>query len=152
MEWTGARYADQPTVEVQTWIDAPPERVWALVSDIELMPSMSSELQSVEWLDGASGPTVGARFTGRSKHESLGEWATTSHVIECEPGRMFAWAVEDPANPTATWRFRLEPKDGGTQLSQGGTTQTQLCSASHELMSGVRGTGSMGTSNLSVAT
>ena len=36
----------------------------------------------------------------------LGEWATTSHVIECEPERVLAWAVEDPANPAAIWRFR----------------------------------------------
>ena len=118
MEWTGARYADNPTVRVQTWIDALPGRVWQLVSDIELMPTMSQELQSVEWLDGAGGPAVGAKFIGRSKHESLGEWATTSHVIECEPQRVFAWAVEDPANPTAIWRFRLEPKNGGTELSE----------------------------------
>jgi hypothetical protein len=92
--------------------------VWELVSDIELMPTMSQELQSVEWLGGASEPAVGAKFIGRSKHESLGEWATTSHVIECEPERVFAWAVEDPANPTAIWRFRLEPKNGGTELSE----------------------------------
>jgi uncharacterized membrane protein len=118
MEWTGARYADTPTVEVQTWIDAPPQRVWALVSDVELMPSMSSELRSVEWLDGATKAAVGARFIGHSKHEALGEWSTTSYVIEFEPERVFAWAVADPANPTATWRFRLEPKDGGTQLWQ----------------------------------
>ena len=118
MEWTGARYADNPTVQVQTWIGASPRRVWELVSDIELMPTMSQELQSVEWLDGASEPAVGAKFIGRSKHESLGEWATTSHVIECEPERVFAWAVEDPANPTAIWRFRLEPKNGGTELSE----------------------------------
>jgi uncharacterized membrane protein len=117
MEWTGARYADKPTVEVQIWIDAPPQRVWALVCDVELMPSMSSELQSVEWLDDMSRPAVGARFVGRSKHEALGEWATTSHVVEFEPERVFAWAVGDPHNPTAIWRFRLEPKDGGTQLS-----------------------------------
>lgn len=118
MEWTGARYADNPTVQVQTWIGASQRRVWELVSDIELMPTMSQELQSVEWLDGASEPAVGAKFIGRSKHESLGEWATTSHVIECEPERVFAWAVEDPANPTAIWRFRLEPKNGGTELSE----------------------------------
>jgi uncharacterized membrane protein len=118
MEWTGARYADNPTVQVQTWISALPGRVWQLVSDIELMPTMSQELQSVEWLDGAGEPAVGAKFIGRSKHESLGEWATTSHVIECEPQRVFAWAVEDPANPTAIWRFRLEPKNGGTELSE----------------------------------
>jgi uncharacterized membrane protein len=118
MEWTGARYADNPTVQVQTWIGASQRRVWELVSDIELMPTMSQELQSVEWLDGASEPAVGAKFIGRSKHESLGEWATTSHVIECEPQRVFAWAVEDPANPTAIWRFRLEPENGGTELSE----------------------------------
>jgi uncharacterized protein YndB with AHSA1/START domain len=118
MEWTGARYSDTPTVEVHTWIDAPPERVWAVVSDIELMPGMSDELQSVEWLDGVTGPAVGARFIGRSKHESFGEWATTSHVIECDPPRVFAWAVVDPDEPTAIWRFRLEPSGGGTELSQ----------------------------------
>jgi hypothetical protein len=77
MEWTGARYADKPNVEVQTWIDASPERVWELVSDIELMPTMSQELQSIEWLDGATEPAVGARFVGHSKHEALGEWSTT---------------------------------------------------------------------------
>ncbi|MFC8513341.1 SRPBCC family protein [Streptomyces sp. NPDC057257] len=118
MKWTGARYTDKPTVEVRTWIDAPPERVWALVADIGLMPSMSRELQSVEWLDGATGPVVGARFLGRSKHEAFGEWATTSHVIECEPGRVLAWAVEDPADPTAIWRFRVHAGDGGTELSE----------------------------------
>ncbi len=118
MEWTGARYADKPTVAVQTWIDASPQRVWELVSDVQLMTTMSPELQSIEWLDGATGPAVGARFVGRSKHEALGEWSTTSHVVEYEPERLFAWAVEDPKNPTAIWRFRLEPKDGGTELSQ----------------------------------
>ncbi|OXM72685.1 MULTISPECIES: SRPBCC family protein [Amycolatopsis] len=118
MEWTGARYADTPTVEVRTWIDAPPERVWALVSDIGLMPEMSDELQSVDWLDGATGPAPGARFVGRSKHEAFGEWVTTSEIVEFEPGRVFAWAVGDPDEPSATWRFRVEPRDGGTELSQ----------------------------------
>jgi uncharacterized protein YndB with AHSA1/START domain len=118
MEWTGARYADKPSVEVQTWIDAPPRRVWELVADIELMPTLSGELQSVEWLDGVTKAAVGARFVGHSKHEALGTWSTTSVVIECDPEQVLAWAVQDPQNPTAIWRFRLTPKDGGTELSQ----------------------------------
>jgi hypothetical protein len=61
---------------------------------------------------------VGARFVGRSKHEALGEWSTTSHIVEYEPERVFSWAVEDPNHPTAVWRFRLKPVDGGTELSQ----------------------------------
>ncbi|MFB7246711.1 cyclase [Streptomyces populi] len=118
MEWTGARYADQPTVDVRTRIDAPPRRVWDLVSDIRLMPDLSAELQSVEWLDGVTAPRVGARFVGRSRHESLGEWETTSYVVECEPCRTFAWAVGDPEHPSALWRFVLEEADGGTELTQ----------------------------------
>jgi uncharacterized membrane protein len=118
VEWTGACYADKPTVEVPIWIAAPPERVWELVSDIELMPRLSDELQSVEWLDGATGPALGARWVGSSKHEALGEWATTSHVVEYEPLRVFAWAVEDLDNPSAIWRFTLEPQDGGTLLRE----------------------------------
>jgi uncharacterized protein YndB with AHSA1/START domain len=118
MEWTGARYADTPTVEVRTWIDAPPARVWELVSDTTLMPAMSPELQSVEWLDGAAAPAPGARFAGRSRHEAMGEWETVSHVVDFERERVFGWAVGDPAQPSARWRFRLEPKDGGTELSE----------------------------------
>ncbi len=67
---------------------------------------------------GRSEPSVGARFVGHNKHEALGEWSTTSEVIECDPERAFAWAVENRDNPTAIWRFSLLPKDGGTQLTQ----------------------------------
>lgn len=118
MDWTGARYADKPTVEVRTQIAAPPSQVWKFVSDIGLIPGTSPELQAVEWLDGATGPALGARFTGRNQNEARGEWTTTSQIVEFEPERVFGWAVEDPANPSALWRFRLEPKDDGTELSE----------------------------------
>lgn len=118
MEWTGARYADNPSVEVTTWIDAPPERVWQLVSDIGLMPAMSDELQSVAWLDGVTGPALGARFSGHNRHDAMGEWSTTSYVVRYEPPTAFAWAVSDPEHPSATWRFTVAPDNGGTTLSQ----------------------------------
>ncbi|MFR9728410.1 SRPBCC family protein [Saccharopolyspora sp. MS10] len=117
MEWTGARLADQPEAQVRTWIAASPEQVWPVVSDIALLPAASTELRSVQWLDGATGPAVGARFLGHNRNELLGEWTTTSHVVECAPGRAFAWAVQDPANPIATWRFALSPREGGTELA-----------------------------------
>ena len=119
MEWTGARYADTPTVEVRRRIGASPQRVWELVTDIGLMPRLSDELQSVEWRDGAAGPTVGARFVGRSRHASFGTWETTSYVVECAAPRVFAWAVSDPELPSAVWRFTLDAhEDGSTDLTQ----------------------------------
>ena len=117
VEWTGARYSDCPTVEVSTWIDADPDRVWGLVSDIQLMPTFSDELQSVEWADGASGPRLGAKFVGHNKHDAFGQWSTTSHIVSFDKPHEFAWAVGDPDNPAATWRFQLTPRDGGTTLT-----------------------------------
>ena len=118
MEWTGARHADRPTVEVPIEIDAPPERVWAIVSDIETMPGASPELQAVEWLDGRSGPGLEARFAGHNRHDAFGEWSTVSVIVAYDPPRVFAWAVGDPEIPAAIWRFSLEPRDGGTLLRQ----------------------------------
>jgi hypothetical protein len=104
-------------VEASTWIDADPARVWSLISDITLMPTLSNELQSVEWADGADGPRVGARFVGHSDHQAFGQWSTTSQIVACDQPREFAWAVGEPHNPSATWRFRLTPRDGGTSLN-----------------------------------
>lgn len=118
VEFTGIRYADVPTLQVETYIDASPGRIWEIVSDIHLLPPLSSELQSVEWQDGATGPSVGARFIGHNKHDAMGEWQTTSIVTECEAPRVFTWAVSDPDTPTAVWRFTLEPKGEGTVLRQ----------------------------------
>jgi uncharacterized membrane protein len=119
VEWTGARYADRPTVEASTWIDAPVARVWSFVADLSVMPRLSGELQAVEWLDGEKEPGVGARFLGSNKHPSLGEWTTTSIVIEYEAQRVFTWAVGNPDEPAALWRYTAEHgARGGTKLSQ----------------------------------
>jgi carbon monoxide dehydrogenase subunit G len=118
MEWTGARYADTPTVEAETWIDAAPDHVWAVVSDIEVMPALSTELQSVAWRDG-TGPAVGNTFVGRNRHDAMGEWETTSRIVECEPPRVFAWAVQGiDDDVSSSWRYTLEPAGGGTRLRQ----------------------------------
>ena len=118
MEWTGQVYADTPTVAAQIYIEAPPERVWPLVSDIHLMPELSAELQGVSWLDGAAAPAAGRRFAGRNANEYRGTWETISTVIECDEPRRFAWAVGDPGHPMATWRFTLRPDGAGTVLEQ----------------------------------
>jgi hypothetical protein len=105
------KYADGPTVEVQAVIDAPPKAVWALVSDITTPTRFSEELQEARWIDDQ-------RFVGRSFHPATGEWETTCSVVARRPEREFGWVVGDPAQPSAAWRFTLEPADGGTLLRQ----------------------------------
>jgi uncharacterized protein YndB with AHSA1/START domain len=111
------KYADGPTVEVDTLISAPIERVWDLVADIELPARFSSEFLGARWMDGE--PAVGARFTGRNHHDAIGEWETTCYVTRYDPPRSFAWAVTDADAPSATWWFDLHAEAGGTRLHQG---------------------------------
>jgi len=112
------RYSDCPSVEVDVHIDSTPDRVWPLISDINLPARFSTEFQGAQWLDGKTGPRVGARFAGRNRHQAIGEWETTSVVVACEERRVFAWAVGDPEYPSATWSFELEPEEGGSRLRQ----------------------------------
>ena len=99
-------------------IDAPADVVWALVSDIQLPARFSSEFRGAEWLDGATEPALAARFVGRNQHSAIGDWETVSTVVEFEPGRVFGWAVGDPDQPSARWRFTLTPEGSQTRLSQ----------------------------------
>lgn len=117
MEWTGARYADAPTVSADILIDAPPDAVWRVVADPVRAPEFSDELQRVEWID-TGPPAVGMRFRGFNRHPAFGEWDVESHVIACEPNREFAWAVWNPADPAAVWRFTLTPEGEQTRLTQ----------------------------------
>jgi uncharacterized protein YndB with AHSA1/START domain len=111
------KYADGPTVEVETLVHAPIERVWALVTDIGLPARFSSEFVGATWLD--DGPRLSARFVGRSRHEALGEWETTCTVTRYEPRRAFGWDVSDPENPSSSWWFEVEQEPDGVRLRQG---------------------------------
>ncbi|KAA0018446.1 SRPBCC family protein [Antrihabitans cavernicola] len=104
------RYRDCPTVEVAVRVVATPAAVWSLVSDIGFPVSFSTELQSVEWLSGATTLAVGNRFRGNNVHPALGNWSTDSEVIEVEEGRRWVWQVENwEGKVSATWGFEVDP-------------------------------------------
>jgi len=105
-----------PEAFVSVDISAPPERVWELITDISLMPRFSTELLSTAWAEGFGGPALGAQFLGTNRHPVIGEWTTRSEIVEFDPPRRFAWAVGDPGNPAAVWRFSVSPTAEGTQL------------------------------------
>ena len=51
---------------------APPEKIWDLVSDVTKIGRYSPETFEAEWLDGATGPAVGAKFRGHVKRNGKG--------------------------------------------------------------------------------
>lgn len=107
-----------PGISVEIDIAAPPEQVWEFVSDINIPARFSDEFQGADWVD-TDGPHEGASFIGRNERKEAGRvWQTTSYVVVCDPPRIFAWHVNDRDQPSARWRFELEPIPGGTRLSQ----------------------------------
>lgn len=99
-------------------IAAPPEKVYALVSDITRMGEWSPECRSCRWVRGATGPTVGARFKARNKGRRGPPWFNTPTVTAAEPGREFAFNRSGPGMGSYTWRYRLEPTAKGTTLTE----------------------------------
>ena len=108
------RFADSPTAGASVHVEAPPATVWAFVTDLDVLAKFSDEFQGGDWLDPSTGPGPGKRFHGRNENPRA-SWDVTCTVTEWEPDRAFAWCVEDPSHPAATWRFTLEPDGDGTR-------------------------------------
>jgi len=101
-------------IEVTEQVKATPAAVWALVSDVTRMGEWSPETTKVTWIDGASGPVVGARFKGTNKR-SFARWSTRCEVIEAEPGAAFSFRVGQ--GPT-TWTYRLAAMGEGCRVTE----------------------------------
>lgn len=93
-------------------ITAPPEEVWAVVSDVTRMPEWSPELRRLFVL-GRGEPRVGMLLLGINRRGYVA-WPTTSRVVRLEPGRAVAWKTRESG---ATWTYELEELGGGTRLT-----------------------------------
>ena len=105
--------------EVTVHIDAPPEEVWDLVSDVTRIGEFSPETFEAEWLGGATGPEVGARFRGHVKRNGRGPtyWAECT-VKKVEPNQVFEFAVGPKGKAINTWGYQLEPAGDGTDVTE----------------------------------
>ena len=99
-------------------INRAPAEVFAAVADITRTGEWSPECMSGRWVDGASGPAVGAKFEGDNKVVIAGipmkKWTTTSEVTAYAPGEVFEFVAEG----FTTWRYELEPTGAGTKLTE----------------------------------
>jgi hypothetical protein len=102
--------------EVSTLVAASPEDVYALVADVTRTPEFSPEVVSCTWLDGATGPAVGARFEAVNRSEAGKTWKNRPVVTAADPGREFAFRRTEPFAGSIAWRYRFEPVEQGTRV------------------------------------
>jgi uncharacterized protein YndB with AHSA1/START domain len=101
---------------VQVHIDAPAQRVWAVLSDLERMGEWSPECYRVEWLDGAHSPaTPGARFKGWNRFGWM-RWSMPCEVRTAVADQELSFSTMAHGKQLVTWSYRINPSDGGVDL------------------------------------
>ncbi|MFF5212810.1 SRPBCC family protein [Streptosporangium sp. NPDC000396] len=126
----------EPDVSVSIEIAAPPELVYALVSDVPNLPSWAAECVRCRWLGKAAGPAEGVRFLGVNRNKFF-VWPTVSEIRHADPGRRFSWEV---LGGIAYWEYVITPAPGGCTVTES-TWDLRGFALKHvlaPLMSGVR--------------
>ncbi len=103
-------------------IDAPPSVVWAMVTDLPRMGEWSPEAAGGEWLGGATGPALGAKFKGRNKNGKK-SWSTMSKVTTFDVERTFAFDASSVGMKIARWTYSIEPTASGCVVTETWTDQ-----------------------------
>src|SRR5262245_22235044 len=101
-------------------VGAPADVLYDLVADMTRMGDWSPETAKVEWLEGSTGPAVGARFVGHNVTGPFGlmKWSRTGTVLAADRAHEFAFATEEGGREGVVWRYRFEPADGGTRVTE----------------------------------
>lgn len=102
--------------EVELYMEAAPEAIYALIADVTRMPEFSPEILDCSWLDEATSAAVGARFVARNKVSRGPSWRNKPVVTIVEPGKRFAFARTEKFGGTVEWTYRFEPEGTGTRV------------------------------------
>jgi uncharacterized protein YndB with AHSA1/START domain len=98
-----------PLLQAQIDVDAPPSKVWALISDFRRMPQWSPQCR---WMRSFGPLRPGTRILNLNRRKRL-FWTTTSTVIEVIPEQKLAFRVN--TNGTI-WSYELQPNGQGTRV------------------------------------
>src|SRR5580658_9903290 len=102
------------TMSATIQIHAPPEAVWAVLTDLSRYPEWNPLFRE------ASGEVaVGKRIKLRSAHPANGRMMTVKpKIVAAEPGAELRWTSSLPGIISGEHSFTLSPVDGGTRLVQ----------------------------------
>lgn len=107
------------TDEVSVHIEATPEEVWGLVSDVTRIGEFSPETFEAKWTRGSSEPQVGATFAGHVRRNGVGPtYWSPCRVTACEPQALFEFSVGTDSLTLNNWGYRLRPEGAGTEVSE----------------------------------
>ena len=103
------------TDTVERYIEAPPELLYDLVSDVTRTPELSSEVVRCTWM-GATGPAAGVRFRAINSAGRGPDWPNWPVVITADRPTEFAFSRTEPFAGTLEWRYQFITAGTGTKV------------------------------------
>lgn len=100
--------------DVSLHIDAPPERLYDLVTDVTQMGRWSPECTGGTWRKGATGPAVGAQFRGANRRGPV-RWWTHCTITKADRPHAFEFQVSESG---MVWGYRFEADGEGTNATE----------------------------------
>ena len=98
-------------------IECAPETVFTIITDLPAMDRLSPENNGGEWIDGATGPHVGAKFKGNNSRAG-DKWSTVAKVKTFDPPHSFTFDVSWHLLPIARWDYRIDVAPGGCRITE----------------------------------
>jgi uncharacterized protein YndB with AHSA1/START domain len=81
--------------------------VYAFLTDLERLPTLSPENERCEFLGDATAIAVGARFRGHNRARDY-TWHADCEVTVADPDLSFAYEVPPAFEHTTTWSYTIE--------------------------------------------
>ena len=106
-----------PDVEVSRDIAAPPQAVFAAITDVTRMGEWSPETHRAEWNEGHDGPALGAVFTGHNRNGDA-EWSTEAEIVELVQNERFFFDCKVGDFVFSSWGYGIEPTEGGCRVTE----------------------------------
>ncbi len=121
-----------PLLQASIDIDAPVDKVWALVSDLSRMPQWSPQCRFMKPL----GPLRPGTRTFNLNRRKYTFWPTTARLTEVVDNQKLAFKVDIN---NAVWSYELQPTETGTRLTESRHAENGVSAVSNALVSAFMG-------------
>ena len=98
-------------------IEASPEAVYAILTDLTRISELSPECYKAEWEGQATEAVAGAQFRGYNDNGG-NKWDAGCVVVTADPGKEWSFEVPGDDGRSTLWRYQIEATSDGCRVTE----------------------------------